>query len=323
MACRSPAVRRGRHWVVIAALAAGAPVPAAAQRPAAVSVQARMGHVDFHVDSSVVLRIHSLRGALLRSSPEHPPYLDDKHSFILAIDSARIGITPTSLSDLLNHYTFAYRGSPLRKLTVTVEDGHLKQHGLMKGISFTVVGDLTVTPDGELRLHPSSIKAVGIGVGGLMKFFGLSLEKMVNTSGARGVRIEGNDFLLSAAELLPPPKVQGRLVAIEVSDTELVQVFGPRPESEVHPHLPPEPKAPNYMFFRGGVLRFGKLTMTDTDLLIVDAEPRNRFDFFLDHYNEQLVAGYSRNTPDHGLIVTMPDYATLAPGRRLSAPEVR
>jgi hypothetical protein len=77
------------------------------------------------------------------------------------------------------------------------------------------------------------------------------------------------------------------------------------------------------MFFQGGVLRFGKLTMTDTDLLIVDADPKDRFDFFLDHYNEQLVAGYSRNTPDHGLIVTMPDFATLGPGRRLPGPAVR
>jgi hypothetical protein len=312
-----------RHRVLIAALVVGACSPAAAQEAAEARVQARMAHVDFHVDSSVVLRIHSLRGALLRTSPEHPPYLDDKHSFTLAIDSARIGITPASLSDLLNRYTFAYRGSPLRKLTITVEDGHLKQQGLMKGISFTVVGDLTITPSGELRLHPSSIKAVGIGVGGLMKFFGLNLQKMVNTSGARGVRIEHNDFLLSPTELLPPPKVQGRLVAIEVSDTELVQVFGPCPESAAHPHVLREPKAPNYMLFRGGVLRFGKLTMTDTELLIVDAEPKDRFDFFLDHYNEQLVAGYERNTPDHGLIVTMPDFATLRPGRRLPPPAVR
>jgi hypothetical protein len=312
-----------RQGVLIAALAVGVCSPAAAQEAAEGRVQARMAHVDFHVDSSVVLRIHSLRGALLRASPEHSPYLDDKRSFTLAIDSARIGITPAALSDLLNHYTFAYRGSPLRKLTITIEDGHVKQQGLMKGISFTTLGDLTITPSGELRLHPTSIKAVGIGVGGLMKFFGLSLQKMVNTSGARGVRIEHDDFLLSPTELLPPPKVQGRLVAIEVSDTELVQVFGPRPESESHPHVPPEPKAPNYIRFQGGVLRFGKLTMTDTDLLIVDAEPKDPFDFFLDHYNEQLVAGYERNTPDHGLIVTMPDFATVHPGRRLPAPAAR
>jgi hypothetical protein len=51
--------------------------------------------------------------------------------------------------------------------------------------------------------------------------------------------------------------------------------------------------------------------MEDTDLLIVDSEPRDPFDFWLDRYNEQLVAGYSRNTRDHGLIVTMPDFGKV------------
>ncbi len=51
------------------------------------------------------------------------------------------------------------------------------------------------------------------------------------------------------------------------------------------------------MFFRHGVLRFGKLTMDDTDLMIVDANAKDPFDFFLDHYNTQLVAGYSQ---EHG-----------------------
>ena len=47
--------------------------------------------------------------------------------------------------------------------------------------------------------------------------------------------------------------------------------------------------------------------MVNTDLLILDDDPSDPFDFFLDGYNDQLVAGYNRNTPDHGLIVHMPD----------------
>jgi hypothetical protein len=56
----------------------------------------------------------------------------------------------------------------------------------MRGISFHMVGDLSLTPDGELRLHPTEIKAVGIKAGGLMKFFGLNLQKLVNTGHAKG-----------------------------------------------------------------------------------------------------------------------------------------
>jgi hypothetical protein len=61
------------------------------------------------------------------------------------------------------------------------------------------------------------------------------------------------------------------------------------------------------MYFRGGKLRFGKLTMTDTDLALIDEDPKDPFDFNLDRYNDQRVAGYSKNTPSHGLKTFMPD----------------
>src|SRR3954463_10901752 len=272
-----------------------------------------MRHIDFHVDSSIVLKIESLRGELQPTSPEHSPYFDDKGSFVLSIDSARIGITPASLSDLLNRYTFAYPGSPLRRLRISVEKGQIRQEGTMKGISFNILADLTLTPTGELRLHPSSVKAAGIGVGGLMKFFGLHLEKLVKLEGVRGVRIDKDDFYLDPPRLLPPPLVKGKVGGVEVTDTAMTLTFEAPDSARVKALTVPDSKAPNYMFFRGGVLRFGKLTMHDTDLMIVDANPQDPFDFYLDHYNAQLVAGYEKNTPDHGLIVVMQDYSKTPP----------
>jgi hypothetical protein len=294
------------------------PAEAQAQKPGGAAVQVQMRHTDFHVDSSIVLRIDFLRGELRPTSPQHSPWFDDKNSFSLAIDSARIAMAPRALGDLLNRYTFAYPGSPLRRLRVSVEKGQIKQQGTMRGISFSMRGDLTLTPKGELRLHPSSVKAAGIGVGGLMKFFGLHLEKLVKLKGVRGVRIDKDDFYLTPTDLLPPPRVKGRVGAVQVTDTAIVLTFQPIDSSEVKLLKVPDSKAPNYMFYRGGVLRFGKLTMHDADMMIVDAEPKDPFDFFLDHYNAQLVAGYEKNTPDHGLIVFMPDYkrTPAIPGER-------
>jgi hypothetical protein len=296
-------------WTVLLALAA--PAAAVAQAAPDHVVQVQMRNVAFHVDSTIVLDIGYARGRLKRVAPDHPPYLDDKRSFVLALDTARIGVSPAALSGLLNRYTFAYPGSPLRRLTITIEQGRLRLHGTMRAISFDVVGDLSLTPEGELRLHPTTIKAVGIKVGGLMKFFGLNLQKLVNTERARGVRIDGDDFLLSPTRLLPPPTIEGRLGRVEVNDSQIVQIFRPADGHAVDPLVLPIPKTPNYMFFRGGVLRFGKLTMDDTDLFIQDAAPEDPFDFWLDRYNDQLVGGGSRNTRDHGLIVVMPDFAKL------------
>jgi len=304
----------GVHWTMLLAVAlpaAALPAAAGAQAAAGRMVQVQMRNVAFHVDSTIVLDIRYARGQLRRVSPDRLPYLDDKRSFVLELDTARIGVSSAALSGLLNRYTFAYPGSPLRKLTVTIEHGQIRQRGRLRGISFDVLGDLSLTPEGELRLHPTDIKAVGIKVGGLMKFFGLSLQKLVDTERARGVRIEKDDFLLSPTGLLPPPAVEGHVGRVEVTDSEIVQVFRPPAGRAADSLTLPLPKATNYMFFRGGVLRFGKLTMDDTDLMIEDAEPADPFDFWLDRYNDQLVAGGSRNTRDHGLIVQMPDFAKV------------
>ena len=68
------------------------------------------------------------------------------------------------------------------------------------------------------------------------------------------------------------------------------------------------------------VIRFGKLTMTGADLQLIDVDERDPFDFYPSNYNEQLVAGYSKNTPAKGLKTYMPDFADLRPGLDLRPP---
>ena len=48
--------------------------------------------------------------------------------------------------------------------------------------------------------------------------------------------------------------------------------------------------------------------MRDTDMRLVDEDPRDPFDFSPSEYVKQLVAGYSKNSPDGSLRVFMPDY---------------
>jgi hypothetical protein len=273
-----------------------------------------MRHVLYHVDDRVVLEIDHLRGALLPTR-DAPPWFDDPESFALAIDSGTVTITPASLSALLNDYVFNYEGTPLKHLEVTIERGELKQTGTLHKVidlPFTIRASLTTTPDGRLRLHPTKVKVAGIGVTKLMRTFGIELEKLVKVQQGRGVEIAGNDFLLAPAGLLPPPRIKGRVTSVRLAPDRIVQTFGGshRP-GRLHPLHPSAPSARNYMFYRGRVLRFGKLTMVDADLQIVDGDPSDPFDFYLAHLNEQLVAGESRNQRDFGLVTVMPDYSDL------------
>ena len=70
------------------------------------------------------------------------------------------------------------------------------------------------------------------------------------------------------------------------------------------------------MSYQGNQLRFGKLTMSGADMILIDMDPGDPFDFYLDHYKEQLVPGYTKITPDFGLRVYMKDFNKLRQRRR-------
>lgn len=306
-------MRRLLGLVVIDLLGSLHPGAAAAARGAR-PVQVQMRNVALHVDDRVVLNVRRLRGALVSTRRTMPPVFDDKQSFVVHIDSGEIAVAPDALSELMNRYMFNDQGSPIRHVAITIEGQRLKVTGsLHKGVDvpFTVVADPLVDDRGNLRLHPVSMKALGVPAGKLLSMFGLGLDTLVKVKGNKGMRVEGNDFVLDPSSLVPSPRIQGRLQAVRVEPNAVVEMFGPGREAALHP---PNAKA-NYMYYRGGVLRFGKLTMTDADMELIDQHSEDPFDFFQDRYNEQLVAGYSKNTPEHGLEVFMPDYHRLRASR--------
>jgi len=305
---------RGHQWARAIAMACVvvSSIPSAANTKRQASgqpVQVQMRNVDLHLDEDSVLRIRHLRGELDRTRPGTPPVFDDKNSFTLAIDSADIAIGVDALSRLINRHLSEAGDSPISDIRLGVEGSRLTIHGTAhKGIAvpFAVTAEPRVD-NGTLRLHPTSVKALGIPSEGLFSFFHLSLEKLLHIK-QPGMRFDGNDLLLDPTALLPPPRAQGHLQAFRVEGDQVVQQFGPGRKA---PLRPPDARS-NYMYYRGGILRFGKLTMTDADMELIDQHSADPFDFFQEHYVDQLVAGYSKNTRARGLKVYMPDYRTVA-----------
>ncbi len=48
------------------------------------------------------------------------------------------------------------------------------------------------------------------------------------------------------------------------------------------------------MAFEGNRMQFGKLTMVDADMMLIDMDPADPLDFFLEHYRDQLASGYTK-----------------------------
>src|SRR5258708_7810162 len=139
-----------------------------------------------------------------------------------------------------------------------------------------------------------------------MDLLGLEVSDLINTQKVRGVRAEKDDLVLSPEQILPPPQIQGRVTDVRLKGDEIVQTFGGEAEGKGL-----QQQSGNYMAYRGAQLRFGKLTMSDTDMVLIDMDPQDPFDFYLDHYKDQLVAGYTKTTTTFGLRVYMRDYNKL------------
>jgi hypothetical protein len=271
------------------------------------SVGFDMRNVRLHVSDQAILDVAWLHARLHSTKPGQIPVFDDQQSFFLDVEDAEIAIDAVSLTALVNQ-VFDYKGTSLSNLRVSFENGMLVQRGtLKKGIAmpFTVSASVSVTPDGLMKIHPEKVKAAGIPATKLLELFGIELADIIKGRPDRGVVLRDNDMFLMPSKMVPPPEIRGRLTNAMIRGDRLVQVFGRGVASR------PANARGNFVWFRGGTIRFGKLTMSDTDLELIDMDPKDPFDFFPSRYVQQLVGGYSKTTPQLGLRTYMPDYGKV------------
>jgi hypothetical protein len=277
------------------------------------TVKTQMRNVTFRFSDSVAVEIKSLNGALVPLGKNEFPVFDDKDSFNLRISTAEIAIDSSNLANVLNSYVFARQDSPLKELSISVEKGRLKVKGKLhdKGdIPFETEGILIPTADGKLRLHGEKIKAMHVPVKGLMDLFGMDLGGLIKEGKVPGMEAQEDDLILDLEQILPPPHIEGKVLSVRMEGDNIIQVFGGSDAKPVK-----NIRAGNYMAFKNNRFHFGKLVMNDADLVLIDMDPNDPLDFFLDHYKEQVSAGYAKITPESGLRVYLKDYNKLHPAK--------
>ncbi len=272
-------------------------------------VQVQMRNVMYHFQNNIAVHIVRLGGELVPTREGEIPVFDDKNSFVLRINAGEMAIETQSMANVLNQYVFARKDSPVKEVSIQIDKGLLKVKGKLhnKGdVTFETEDEISVTEDGKIRMHAKKIRAAHLPVKGLMDLFGVEMSDLIKTGKVRGIRAEKDDLILDPEQALPPPHIQGKVTQVRLEGNSIVQVFG-NPGSYKWAPV----SARNYMAYRGNRLKFGKLTMEDTDMVLIDPDPRDPFDFYLDHYKEQLVAGYTKTTESFGLRVFMVDFNKL------------
>lgn len=268
-----------------------------------------MRNVEYHFSDRIAVHIQSLSGKLVTTAGHSIPAFDDANSFALELTSARIDVPPDSLAAALNDHVFSDRDAPVKSIRAQTDGEALKISGKLhsKGdIPFEAKGMLSLNSDGQIRLHVEKIKAAHIPATKLMDLLGVKLSNLIHTKSVQGIRAEGDDLILDPEKTFPPPQIRGRLTSIRNDGLTISLQYGDGASRE------PSHDAGNYMSYRGTTpLKFGKLTMDPTDLTLIDMNPADPFDFYLDRYKDQLVAGYTKTTPSFGLKVYMRDVNKL------------
>jgi hypothetical protein len=146
----------------------------------------------------------------------------------------------------------------------------------------------------------------------MMDKLGIELASLISTSNIPGMVTDKNDVLIDLGVVLPPPHIKGKVSAVLIGDNSIVTIFG----DETRPGSANDPAS--YMSFQGNPVRLGRLTMQNTDLTVLNLDSDDPIDWSQDHYRDQLVAGYSKITPNFGLRAYAKNFAKLP--HRLATP---
>jgi hypothetical protein len=287
----------------------------AAETPASVAqperrlgVKTEMRNVMFHLTDEAAVHVESLSGEMYPTGKNEMPVFDDKTSFEVHVSNGRISITPQAMALILNSQVFARSDSPFKDISISIDKDRLRVKGRLRSrgdIPFETSAILTVNSDGRIRVSTEKLKAMHVPVKGMMDKLGIELASLVSTTKIPGMSTDKNDVLMDLGALLPPPHIKGKVSAILLGENSIVTIFG----DEARPGSANDPVS--YMSFQGNPVRLGKLTMENTDLTVLNLDADEPIDWSQDHYRDQLVAGYSKITPNFGLRAFARNFAKL------------
>ncbi len=244
-----------------------------------------------------------LRGDMARAHRGLVPSFDDPDSFFLDIQDGVIRVNMGDISNYLNAASNA--NSPLKNITFSGDGDQIKLTGtLHKVISFPIELDGTIKalPDSRIQISVSKINVLKIPFKALLGDFHVTLSDLFKKGMPAGIQVTGNNIFLDTQTLVPPPHIRGHLTTIHVVNPDLEEIYG-----QAQNDVARVEQWRNFLRLSGGTIDFGKLTMNNVDLMMIDISKDAWFDLDLANYQTQLVNGYTRMTPQAGLQIFMPD----------------
>jgi hypothetical protein len=254
--------------------------------------------------------IRWLKGQLVRTRKNVVPSFDEPESFVLEVQQGIIHANIGDISHFFNAGTIP--GSPLQNISITGNGNQVSLHGTIHKLHIPLPigldGTISPSPDGRIRLHVDRLSVLKLPVKGLLGDIHVTIADLMGNASVAGVEATQNDIYLDTQKLLPAPHIHGQLTKILLKNPDIVVKYGNEENDVARTE-----QWHNFLALKGGTLDFGKLTMHQVDIIMIDASKDAWFDLDLVNYQAQLINGTTRMTPQAGLEIFMPDLDQLPP----------
>ena len=249
----------------------------------------------------------------VKAVPDVGDVVDFDHldAFHLVIQQSVVMLRPEVLEGMFNESVFNYPESRIRGLSVKLGiDDSGRRVVVLNGrvnmgvwIPFTMSTRLSVdTATNTLVITVDNVKAFKIvPATKFLRWTPFHLDRLVSIPPNRSLAVDGDRIMVKPFGLFPPPRVNGRMAAVEVDDKVVRLRFAGAP-------IPaPQSTAQNYVYLRGGIAQFGRFRMYDSDVLVLDRNPGNPFSFSLLHYADLIPRSQVEVHDTRSVRITMPD----------------
>jgi hypothetical protein len=244
-----------------------------------------------------------LRGQMARAHRGVNPSFDDPESFFLDIQT---GVLRANIGDISNFLNSGWMpNSPLKNITLSGNGDQIKLNATLRKIvplPIELTGTIAAAPNNRIHMHVTKLNVLKIPFKALLGGLHITISDLFHSQGIPGIEVSGSEIFFDTQKLLPPPHIRGQLTKVHIVNPDLEEIYG-----DAQGDVERVEQWRNFIRLRDGTIDFGKLTMHHVDLIMIDISKDPWFDIDLAHYQEQLVYGYTRMTPQAGLQIFMPD----------------
>ncbi len=210
-------------------------------------------------------------------TPEDAMHLEGL-DFNMNMQAGQVSVSDVDVSITLGRLLDQQK-APVKNLRVTFDpDNHINVSGKVSkfglAVPFKVQGRISATEQGEVKYALGRVSVMGIPVNGIMKTFGLSLEKTLKLNDpSKGYHAVGNTVYINPNQLLEQPGIQANLSSVTTHLGNLVATFGNTPQQAQQAQQQAQSSTINGIEIRGGHYYYDGYFIKDGVVRMEDKTP--------------------------------------------------